>query len=853
MRSNWMSTSRTRSLAARAIGDVGCVPDRRSAQQLGADRSFHAEIPHCVPAKRQAMILGSLTGPRILSAAGLVVWLLIGATATSAQSAQEEPTTIGILKDGEWPVLDDLLAQIQAELEILVEGEFEVRFPAEKVADAGWQLELLGERFDDLLGDDAVDLVVTLGLASSQLALNQDRPLTKPVVAPLVIDVGTGNLPSAERGSGVENLTYVSIPNTLSDELATFQEVAPFARLALLVNEELVPAIGALIADTTSLAEEAGVEVSFVPAGRDARSVVAALPAEVDAAYIFPLRQTPEQLGALVGALTERGIATFSGLGREHVELGALATIAPEDWRSRLARRVALNIQRILLGETPAEIPVAYRQGRRLLLNMETLRRLDASPRWEVLLEAERLFDERADLPLLDLASAVGRAVESNLDLAAERLGVAAGSAQVEQARGQFLPSLELSLTGLEIDSESAAASFGSQPKRSWDGGLSLSQVIYSEGVLGNLAIERLLQLGREAFLEQLQLDIALDSSTAYLNLLRARNLVRVQRNNLRLTRANLDLAEMRRDVGAASYSEILRWRSQIASDRQSLVTAESNVQAAIIALNQLLHLPLEEEFRLEDVTLDDETLTPGQDQFRGYIETPKHYATLREFTVARALKRAPELVRLDSSVSAQRRVLRIARRAFWMPDVAAQASLEDRLDESGVGSEIDSPADDSSWSVALSARLTLLGGGRRAAVLAAEHELEELIQLRASTAEKIEQGVRSSMVATRASFTNVTLAQEAASAAAENLELVQDAYARGVVGVLELLDAQSASLQAEIGATDAVHDFFIDLMTLQRVSNRFDFFVDGAARSAWYAELEEYFAERGVEPWRPR
>ena len=787
-----------------------------------------------------------------LRLASLCVLLALGVCSWSA-AQNPEPIRIGVLKDGPWPVLEELLEQVRSELDILTDGEFDVRFPPDAVADASWQLERLDDLFGQLLEDEEVDLILTLGLASSQLAVRASRELDKPVIAPLVIDVGTGNLPLEEGASGVRNLTYVAIPNTLRDELESFTEIVPFERLALLVNEELVPAIPNLIADTVELARSAGVDVTFVPAGRRAADVVSALPDEADAAYLFPLRLGQDELEELVVTLTERGIATFSGVGRSHLEAGALASTAPDGWEGRLARRTALNIQRILLGEAPEQIPVAYDQGQRLLLNMATLRALDASPRWEVLLEAERLFDERDDLPLLDLASAVGRAVESNLDLAAERLGVAGGEASVGRARAQLRPTIDLGISALEVDSESAAASFGSQPKRTWDGSLILSQVVYSEGVLGNLAIERSLQLGRQATLEQLKLDIALSTSTAYLNLLRARNLVRVQRNNLRLTRTNLDLAEMRQDVGAAAYSEILRWRSQIASDRQSLVTAESNVQAAVIALNRLIHLPLEEEFRLEDVTLEDESLTPGQLRFRGYIETPKHYATLREFTVSRALEEAPELDQLDASLAAQRRALRIARRAFWMPDVAAQASLNDRLAESGVGSEVDSATDDSSWSVALNAQLTLLGGGRRAAVMAAEYELEQLETLRASTAEKIEEGVRISMIATRASFTNVTLAEEAASAARENLELVQDAYVRGVVGVLELLDAQSASLQAEIAVTDAVHDFFIDLMTLQRVSNRFDFFIDGAARSAWYRELEEYFEERGVEPWRPR
>ena len=41
--------------------------------------------------------------------------------------------------------------------------------------------------------------------------------------------------------------------------------------------------------------------------------------------------------------------------------------------------------------------------------------------------------------------------------------------------------------------------------------------------------------------------------SAAYLNLLRIKSLVQIQRNNLELTRSNLELAEIRQSVGASN------------------------------------------------------------------------------------------------------------------------------------------------------------------------------------------------------------------------------------------------------------------------------------------------------------
>ena len=123
----------------------------------------------------------------------------------------------------------------------------------------------------------------------------------------------------------------------------------------------------------------------------------------------------------------------------------------------------------------------------------------------------------------------------------------------------------------------------GSSPERTSSAGVSLEQVLYAEPAWANLRVQNLLQLGREQALIRQELDIAVEASTAYLNLLRAKNLLNVSRNNLSLTRTNAELAASRREVGTAAAGEIYRWQSQVDADRQALVDAQANVQAAEI------------------------------------------------------------------------------------------------------------------------------------------------------------------------------------------------------------------------------------------------------------------------------
>ena len=95
------------------------------------------------------------------------------------------------------------------------------------------------------------------------------------------------------------------------------------------------------------------------------------------------------------------------------------------------------------------------------------------------------------------------------------------------------------------------------------------------------------------------RLDVALRASTAFLNVLRAATLERVARENLELTESNLELARRRERLGVSSPAERYRWESEIATDRSDVIAAINRTDAARVALNQVLHRPLEEYSKL--------------------------------------------------------------------------------------------------------------------------------------------------------------------------------------------------------------------------------------------------------------
>jgi len=774
-----------------------------------------------------------------------------------AARGDTEPIRVGIVVDGPWTFNDWIHDLTQREIDSLTEGEFEVIIPPDKHLVGDWTLEGVQAEVTKLLVDPEVDIVITWGLLASH-AVCCVGELSKPVIAPVVIDPVLQGLPRTGGTSGVRNLNYVALPDTLAEELGSFLAIVPFERIAILTNAPLLDAIPELVERTQGSLAGTGIGFDYVPVASSAAEALAAIPAEADAVYVWPLFQfSPTEYRELIDGFIERGLPSFSGLGGDDVRAGMLASVASEDFFPKLARRIALNVQRILLGEDPGEIPVEFSIQRNLEINMATARAIDVSPRWEVLIEADLLFTEDLEGAYeLSLDKAVAEAVELNLDLLARSRRVAAGAEEIARARAVLRPGLSFAGSYVTIDQDRAAASLGSQAERTTAAGVELTQLLFSESATANVAIQRELQAARESEYASLRQDIALEAGTTYLNLMRARALERVRHNNVDRTRSNLETSQARREIGVAGAGEVLRWESEIATARKSLVEAVADRRSAEIAVNRLLHRPLDAVFNAEDVDLRDLGLLTGIDRFLQFVDTPRSYAAFTRFVVVEGLARSTELAQIDAATRAQSRFKLSSERAFWTPSLGFQASFDETLARDGAGSTtvgglpFELPqADDSNWSLALQASLSLFAGGSRAADLAqAELELDSLGLERAAIEEKLEQRVRTALEQARASLIGIRLANQAAEAARGNFDLVDDAYARGVASLLDLLDAQTAALNAEEEAANALYDFLIDWLESKRSASGLDLFIEEAEREAWFERLDGYLRQQGIE-----
>ncbi len=762
---------------------------------------------------------------------------------------------VGMLQDAALPGGDEVRATFQREIEGLDKNEFGAICPPEScvVADGTWAG--VDASLNQLLANPNVDLVIALGTLASTNACRR-MSLPKPVIAPYIMDADALGIAIKDGGSGKANLMFMASPTPFKRDLEAFHELVPFTKVAILGNQILFDAVPTFRDNCRKTAESLGLSVDIVPVKDSIPDAVGAIPSGTEAVYVGPLLQmSDEALGQLSRLLVDRKLPSFSFGGRGDVERGILACINPQSDTLRMARRAALYIQRTQMGEKAEALPVSFTKDERLVINMATARALDVAIAHTVLLEAEVLNEQATNIDRrLSLTDAVVGTVASNLEIESGVHKVAAGKENIRDARAKLLPKLDAAVTDVRLDKDRAAASAGMYPEHSITASVSFTQVIFAEQAWANLNAQKLLQRAREFEFERTKLDTALDAAKSYLNLLRAKTGERIRKGILRMSRSHLELARVRKTAGTGNPVELFRWENEIAKDKKAVIESEALRKAAELAMNRLLHRPIEEAFLTEDLSPEDTRFAGGDSPFASYLADDRTFGLFRDFLAKEAVGASPELHQIDAGIAAQQRGLVSAKRTYYMPVVGMQAEIGRILEKDGEG--VKEPwllglvlkyPDDTEWNIGIKASLPIYAGGaRKAAVGKASETLEQLKLDREVIAEKIEQRVRSYALAARATNENIEQTRAAAEAAHKALDLVTDAYAQGMALLVELIDAQTAANASDDLAANAVYDFLINVMEVQRAANAFVFFMSDDDRRAWRERLENYFNARG-------
>lgn len=748
--------------------------------------------------------------------ATLLVILLFTLFTGFAQKAKT--VTIGILVDEATVENAPLLEKLQNEITAVVGQDAKVVF--EDPIENNFDLDTAKANYLTLEAT-AVDIIIAFGVINN-IALYQQKVYKKPVIVFGSVNSDFIELPADQKTSGINNIAYIIAPLSYSKDLDAFSSIYEYKKIGILVDDYLPEALPIKELFDSYFADK---DATYTMIELPENGEVSNLLGDVDAVYLaggFALSEAA--LRTLISTVNKNQLPSFSANRKQDVEKGILATNQPESNINQFFRRLALDVESIVNGTNPSELPMLLEYKNRLSLNFNTAKEIKFPLRYSMLgtvdiVGGENNFTPENAYSLLDIMNGV---IGRNLGLEAERKNIDLSSQDVKTAKSNFLPDVSATATGVYLDPRVAEISGGTNPEFSTSGTVGLQQLIYSEGAAAGITIQENIQKAQQETYNAAELDAVLNGSVAYFNALILKTNAQIQAQNLEITKKNLEISQQNFQAGASGKSDVLRFRSQMAQNMQTLIEAGNQLNQAFFTVNQLMNNPIDMEIDVEDAVIAEGLFSNYKYQdFYDILDDPRLRPNLVDFLIQEAKTNAPELKNIGYNLAATQRNYRLNSAGRFVPTVALQGQYNLALSQSGAGSVPTAGipvAPDGVYNLGLNLSLPIFNQNQRNINKQTAKIQEDQLNIQKSNIDlNIETNINALVLDLTNEIANIQISKIAEEAAKESLDLTQTSYSEGAVPLIQLIDAQTNYFQSQLASATANYNYLLASMQLER------------------------------------
>ena len=210
-----------------------------------------------------------------------------------------------------------------------------------------------------------------------------------------------------------------------------------------------------------------------------------------------------------------------------------------------------------------------------------------------------------------DLKRCIQYARQNNLTVKLSQNNLALAKLDAEQAEHAWYPTVDGRIGGgiqFGRTIDPTTNDFDNQTIGFNNFGISAGSTVYAGGRIRNNQLRSSLVVeATEADLRAQENTIALNIAQAYLQVVLNEEQLQNAENRLRLSRDQLAQTDKLIRAGALPANDSLEILSQIALDEQTIVTAQNNIELALLNLKTLMDLNASADIRLVRVDIDDE------------------------------------------------------------------------------------------------------------------------------------------------------------------------------------------------------------------------------------------------------
>ena len=646
------------------------------------------------------------------------------------------------------------------------------------------------------------------------------------------------------------NKFFNPIQQTAND-FSTFKVLVPsIKKAAILMNENYYKTETNWKASIDQKLKEKNCDLNYVviPVNSNLKASLAKIPADVDSIFVTPLYNlTTAQRKEVYDYAMSKKMPSYSIVGKEDVELGAMLGTSTMDVDKKIAEATSFNIHGVLHGNAVKNERIPFYDDKVIFYNSDTGDAVGYTPPLRLLNNAVTITHKK--LPTYSLGTLIDALDDANLDIKRKQFLISAARRSVASAYLRYLPTLRLDL-GYQSYNDSYARSYSGVPTHAGSFTVAMDQVLYSPDLVTNIIVKH----------KKLKFDKAEEALTKanteyhignlFIEMLMLENMIKVQEESVQETRENLAIARVREKTGKCGYEEVFRWAGEVSEEEKKLLSMQADYKNLKVTVNKLLNQDQKYDFAFVPLTANDPAFFTSDLHIIDHVRNPKKLGQFTDMLVAEAIYLSPETTKLKAAIAMKKAEMGNYIQKFVLPN--AKMSLEygtmyDRAlpyeDEghkqmkyvtgavasasTGGGPSAyqngynNSPylnLNKTSLRFLIAAQWKPIEGGHKFAEIArCKSELNELNAYLEEVNTEIEMQVRSVVNRAISKYFMIEKSYKAMFAQSENYQMVKAKYLKGEVPINQISDAQKLYFEAKLDALNSQYEFFKELIWVQR------------------------------------
>ncbi len=448
--------------------------------------------------------------------------------------------------------------------------------------------------------------------------------------------------------------------------------------------------------------------------------------------------------------------------------------------------------------------------------------------------------EENKNLKTLNLKEVLNLAVKNNLKIKRNQNSIKLQEIGVHETKSLYKPKIDIFSNYIEIDEDRALASRGLNPQRTMEAGVKVSQLIYSNKVLKNIEINKLLYKSTKQEAKALDDEILYKATLIYLNIIKAKEYKQIIKIKHDFIQRNLLFAKQRVQIGVQDRSDVYRWQSELANANIQLATSKKELKKLKVELSNLLRIKNEYDFL--EYGLNSKLFKLLNKDAIAYLKDVK----VQEAFTKNIVHTHPRLKQIKELIKAKNEHLQMNKDSYYLPSIAFEGSAKKVLKRGGEASDLPRTWDDKEYQAVINLNLPLYEGGvKKSKIQKNEVELIDLKLQYNDVKNLIIENVRKNYESLSHSYSKISYSKDSLSSSKKNYELIEDKYKKGKENIISLLDAQNSYIVSKLNLSISNIEYLVDLSSIYFFSGRIDILLDEIKKEEVERKIQEIIKDK--------